>query len=49
MSGLRAVAADCAVEAISMNLREDREEPFERVFDMGMAILEAKRANAKKM
>jgi Pyruvate/2-oxoacid:ferredoxin oxidoreductase delta subunit len=42
-------AGDCAVEAISMNLREDREEPFEHVFDMGMAILEAKRANAKKM
>jgi uncharacterized Fe-S center protein len=39
-------ASDCSMEAITMHLREDRQEPFERVFDMGMAILKAKQANA---
>lgn len=38
-------ASDCSMEAISMLLREDREEPFERVFEMGMAMLQAKQAN----
>ena len=37
-------ASDCSMEAITMHLREDREEPFERVFDMGMAMLQAKQA-----
>ena len=37
-------ASDCTMEAITMSLREDREEPFERTFDMGMAILKAKQA-----
>ena len=36
-------ASDCSMEAISMHLREDREEPFERAFDVGMAMLQAKR------
>ena len=36
-------AGACPTEAISMHLREDGEEPFERAFDMGMAILEAKK------
>ena len=35
-------ASDCSMEAIRMHLRQDREEPFERVSDMGMAILQAK-------
>jgi Pyruvate/2-oxoacid:ferredoxin oxidoreductase delta subunit len=38
-------ASDCSMEAIAMHLREDRLEPFERVFDMGMAMLKAKQAN----
>ena len=37
-------ASDCSMEAITMHLRKDREEPFERVFDMGMAMLQAKHA-----
>jgi Pyruvate/2-oxoacid:ferredoxin oxidoreductase delta subunit len=39
-------ASDCSMEAIAMHLRKDRQEPFERVFDMGMAMLKAKQANA---
>ncbi|MDI7252853.1 MAG: 4Fe-4S binding protein, partial [Actinomycetota bacterium] len=35
-------AGTCPAEAISIVLREDREEPFERVVDMGLAILEGK-------
>ena len=35
-------AGNCPAEAIAVSLREDREEPFENVMDMGMAILEAK-------
>jgi Pyruvate/2-oxoacid:ferredoxin oxidoreductase delta subunit len=41
-------AGDCAMEAISMHLREDREEPFERVFDMGMAMLKAKQESVAR-
>lgn len=36
-------AGACPSEAISLHLRADREEPFDRVLDMGAAILEAKR------
>jgi Pyruvate/2-oxoacid:ferredoxin oxidoreductase delta subunit len=39
-------AGDCSMEAIAMHLRKDRQEPFERVFDMGVAMLKAKQANA---
>jgi electron transport complex protein RnfB len=39
-------ASACPSEAIAMNLREDREEPFDKVFQMGMAIMEAKKKNA---
>jgi electron transport complex protein RnfB len=35
-------AGSCPAEAIVVDLREDREEPFENITDMGMAILEAK-------
>jgi H+/Na+-translocating ferredoxin:NAD+ oxidoreductase subunit B len=35
-------AGVCAAEAITMRLREDREEPFDRVLDMGVAIMEGK-------
>ena len=38
-------ASDCAMEAITMHLREDRQEPFDRTFDMGMAMLKAKQEN----
>ena len=38
-------AGVCPVEAITLHLREDMEEPYERAFDMGMAILEGKRQN----
>ena len=36
-------ASVCPEEAISLKPREDGEEPFNRVFDMGIAIIEAKR------
>ncbi|RJP24749.1 MAG: 4Fe-4S dicluster domain-containing protein [Candidatus Abyssobacteria bacterium SURF_5] len=35
-------ASACPVEAIDLRLREDREEPFERAFDLGIAILQGK-------
>jgi NAD-dependent dihydropyrimidine dehydrogenase PreA subunit len=38
-------AGVCPTEAISLRLREDLEEPYERAFDMGLAILEGKRQN----
>lgn len=38
-------ASACPSEAITMCLREDREEPFDKVFQMGMAIMEAKKEN----
>jgi len=36
----------CPSEAITLHLRENAEEPFNRAFDLGMAILTAKQANA---
>ncbi len=39
------LCATCASEAIRMHLREEREEPFDRVLDLGLAILEGKRRN----
>ena len=38
-------ASVCPEEAISLKPREDGEEPFNRVLDMGVAIIEAKRRN----
>ena len=38
-------ASECPGEAIIMNLREDREEPFERAFDLGLAILKGKKGD----
>ncbi|RJP69462.1 MAG: 4Fe-4S dicluster domain-containing protein [Candidatus Abyssobacteria bacterium SURF_17] len=35
-------ATECPSNAITLRLREDREEPFERTFELGMAILEGK-------
>jgi ferredoxin len=32
----------CPVDAITMHLRQDREEPFDTVIDMGLAILRGK-------
>ncbi|MFX0057954.1 MAG: ATP-binding protein [Candidatus Hodarchaeota archaeon] len=36
-------ASTCSEEAITLTLRDDGEEPFNRVLEMGMAILERKR------
>jgi len=36
-------AGACPGDAIGMSLREDREEPFDRVLNMGMAIMDGKR------
>ena len=38
-------ASACPEEAISLKLRDDRSEPFDRVLDMGTAILDGKRQN----
>jgi len=38
-------ATVCSEEAISLQLREDGEEPFDRVMEMGLAILDGKRKN----
>jgi len=38
-------ASVCPEEAISLKPREDCEEPFNRVLEMGVAIIEAKRRN----
>jgi len=38
-------ASVCPEEAISLKSREDCEEPFNRVLEMGVAIIEAKRRN----
>ena len=37
-------ASTCPSEAITLHLREDRMEPFDKVLDMGMAILEGKKS-----
>ena len=34
---------NCPASAIALTLREDIEEPFEKVLDMGIAVLEAKK------
>lgn len=39
-------ASVCSDEAISLKLRDDRVEPFNRVFEMGIAIIEGKRKNS---
>jgi len=36
-------AGNCPGEAIGMILRQDREDPFDRLSDMGLAVLEAKK------
>ncbi|MFX1453702.1 MAG: 4Fe-4S binding protein, partial [Promethearchaeota archaeon] len=40
-------ASVCPEEAISLKLREDVEEPFDRVIELGMAIFEGKRKASK--
>ena len=40
-------ATACPEEAITMRLRKDGEEPFNRVMEMGFAVLEGKRKNLK--
>lgn len=39
-------ASTCPSGAISLTLRKDREEPFDRVMELGLAILEGKRKRA---
>ena len=41
-------ASTCPGESITLHLREDRMEPFDRVLDMGMAILEGKAKNTNQ-
>jgi len=41
-------AGACPVEAVALRGREDRQEPFERVLDLGLAILRGKEANATR-
>jgi ferredoxin len=41
-------ARTCPVESITLRLRDDAEEPFNRVMEMGMAIAEAKQKNREK-
>jgi electron transport complex protein RnfB len=40
-------ASSCPEGAISLKMREDGEEPFNRILDMGFAILEGKRKRKK--
>jgi len=40
-------ATSCPEEAITLRLRENGEEPFNRVLEMGLAILKGKRKNLK--
>ena len=40
-------ASVCQEEAISLRLREDAVEPFNRVLEMGAAIIEAKKRNSE--
>ncbi|MFX0037352.1 MAG: ATP-binding protein, partial [Candidatus Hermodarchaeota archaeon] len=40
-------ATTCPEEAITLHLRENGEEPFNRVMEMNLAILEGKRKNTK--
>lgn len=39
-------AGACPGEAITLRLREDREEPFDRVLNLGIAIMEGKSRNS---
>ncbi|MFW9771418.1 MAG: 4Fe-4S binding protein [Candidatus Thorarchaeota archaeon] len=41
-------ASVCPEQAIILKLRDDREEPFDRVLEMGMAMIEGKRKNTIK-
>ncbi|MFX1567734.1 MAG: ATP-binding protein [Promethearchaeota archaeon] len=41
-------AGVCPEEAISLELRKDKVEPYNRVLEMGMAILKGKRNNTQK-
>jgi Pyruvate/2-oxoacid:ferredoxin oxidoreductase delta subunit len=41
-------ASDCPTDAIRLVLRPDREEPFDRISEMGIEILKRKRARAEK-
>jgi len=39
-------AGVCSTEAITLRLKEDMEEPFDRVLTLGLAILEGKKKKA---
>ena len=40
-------AGTCPAEAIQLHLRKDRQEPFDRAFDLYQAMLENKRKEEK--
>jgi len=40
-------ASSCPSDAINLNLRDEGEEPFDKIADMAMAILKGKKKNAK--
>jgi uncharacterized Fe-S center protein len=46
--GCGVCASACPTESIALRLREDREEPFDKVFELGVAILEAKANKERK-
>jgi Pyruvate/2-oxoacid:ferredoxin oxidoreductase delta subunit len=46
--GCGVCAGACPTESIALRLREDREEPFDKVFELGVAILEAKANKERK-
>ena len=41
-------ASDCPTDAISLVLRPDREEPFDRVAEMAREVLKRKQASAER-
>jgi ferredoxin len=41
-------ASECPTDAIRLVLRPDREEPFDRLSEMGREILKGKQENAEK-
>lgn len=41
-------AGTCPAESITLRLRDDGEEPFNRLFEMGMAMIEAKEKNRQE-
>ena len=42
-------ASVCPTEALTLHLREDRQEPFRNTFELGMAILKGKNETQIRM